>query len=390
MSAKSPTTACVVTCYKQPDYVRAVTLARGLADSEIFDRVVAVRNRRTGVMRYMEFLWQLIKTRITINPDVYVITFRGYEILPIVLLFAIGKTVVYDEMINPVEWFVYEHKKFGERSVPAKILRVIYRFLGNRANAIITDTQSHADYSAALMNLPTNKYAAIPVSTDEVMFAPQNHTSNDIFTVLYCGNMKPLYGVEYVIDAAIQLKDRHDIIFHIVGGDKKLAQAIERATGQGAHIIYDAWVPYADFPAMFHASDLCLGGPFGKTVQSAFVVTGKTYQFLAAGLPTVIGDNHESHQFNNKTDVLIVPQADAMAIKSTVEWAADHPAKLAQIAQNGRKLYEREFSSKRVASDLGRLFTKQLAFDMKTGRYDQQRQQKHNVKRAVDYTGGND
>lgn len=387
---QSSQVACVVTCYKQPDYVRSVTLARGLRDCGVFRDVVEVHNKSTGVWRYVEFLTQLVKTRFTINPDVYVITFRGYEILPIVLLFAIGKKVVYDEMINPVEWFVYEHGKFGDRSLLAKILRSTYRFLGKRADTIMTDTPSHAAYSAELMDLPLDKYVSVPVSTDETMFYPQKHQPGDQFTVLYCGNMKPLYGIEYVLDAAVMLRDKKDIVFHIVGGNIALENKVNNAKKRGAHILYESWVPYADFPAMFHASDLCLGGPFGKTVQSEFVVTGKTYQFLASGLPVMVGDNRESHLFNDKVNALVVPETNAHAIKDAIEWAAAHPAKLAAIAQSGRELYEQSFSSSRVASDLRRLFAKEQLLDVKPRRHDQQNQKKRYVKRTVEYSGSDD
>lgn len=378
-------TACVITCYKQPDYVRAVTLAQGLKTSDVFDRVVEVRNRSTGVKRYGEVVWQLIKTRLRDNPDVYVVTFRGYEILPIVLLISLGKKVIYDEMINPVEWFVHEHRKFGEKSLLAHLLKWTFYFLGKRAVAILTDTPSHADYSAALMGLSREKYATIPVSADEAMFFPTKRESNDVFTVLYCGNMKPLYGVEYVLEAAIALKDRSDIVFHIVGGKKDIAAAVQRAVARGARITYEAWVPYKDFPALFHASDLCLGGPFGGTVQSQFIVTGKTYQFLAAGLPVVVGDNKEVHIFKNRHNALVVPEKDVMALKNTVEWASVHPKELAQLAKNGRKLYEKEFSSLRVANDLRSLFAKQGLLDMKTRRYAKQSQQKQHIEGAVEY-----
>src|SRR6185312_753825 len=141
----------------------------------------------------------------------------------LVLLIGIGKKVVYDEFINPVEWFVYEHKKFGPKSLRGKLLRATYRFLGKRASTILADTPSHAAYSAELMGLPLNKYFSIPVSTDEQLFHPDKKLGeHDVFTVLYCGNMLPLYGIEYVLEAAVALADRPEIQFHIVGGKKAL------------------------------------------------------------------------------------------------------------------------------------------------------------------------
>jgi glycosyltransferase involved in cell wall biosynthesis len=347
-----------VTCYRQPDYVRSVTLYDGMKNTDVFDEVIYIHNTSTGVWRYFQVFYQLLKVRVRQNPDTYLLTFRGYEILPFLLLIAAGKQVIYDEFINPVEWFKYEHNKLGLGTFWGVVLRPTYRFLGKRVDFILADTPSHAEYSAKLMNLPLAKYRSIPVSTDEKIFRPAKSTVKSAsFTVLFVGNMLPLYGIEYVLDAAVQLAGHTGIEFTIVGGKKRVADQVAGAQKRGARITYTSWVPYEHFPALFHSSDLCLSGPFGKTVQSQFIITGKTYQFLAAGLPVVIGDNKEAHEFNDRHNALIVPAQDADALRDAIEWAATHRKDLVTIGLNGRKLYDQKFSSRRVADDLRQLFT---------------------------------
>lgn len=353
---------CIVTCYKQPDYVRAISLRQGVRQSGVFDDVWVVKNHSVGAMRYFEVTAQLIKLRLTKNPDIYLLTFRGYELLPVLLLIAAGKKVVYDEFINPYEWFVDEHHKFADGSLPARLLRSVFRWCGKRTTAILTDTPSHADYSAARMGLPRSLYHSIPVSTDEATFYPQSPRPHDGFRVLYYGNMLPLHGVQYVIEAARLLADDPSITFHIVGGKQAVAEEVRTAVAAGARIDYTSWVPYAELPAVFAVSDLCLGGPFGGTVQSQFVVTGKSYQFMASARPVVIGANQESLRFQDRRNALIVPQADAAALVRIIRWASQHPAQLAEIAAHGRALYETEYSNSRIAEDLRRLFTSEHGF----------------------------
>jgi glycosyltransferase involved in cell wall biosynthesis len=363
---------CIITCYKQPDYVRAVALRQGLRDTGLFEDVITVKNTYTNALRYAEVLGRLIKIRFSKNPDFYVLTFRGYEMLPFVWLLTIGKKLIYDEFINPVEWFVYEHKKFKPDSVPARLLRSIFRWFGRRAATILTDTQSHADYSAELMSLPITKYRAIPVGTDEKTFHPMAPIAHDGFRVLYYGNMLPLHGLEYAIDAAKALAGRSDITFHFVGGKQPVVDMISAAQAAGAHIEYDKWIDFQKLPEVFAASDLLLGGPFGGTVQSQFVVTGKTYQFIAAARPAVVGENKESHVFTDKENALLVPQADAEALARVIAWGADNRDELEKIGQRGRKLYEDQFSSKRIASDLTLLFQEYGVLDVEAGTHEQQ------------------
>ncbi len=41
---------------------------------------------------------------------------------------------------------------------------------------------------------------------------------------------------------------------------------------------YQIWVPFDELPKHIAAADICLGGPFGDTLQSRVGWTGKTVQ----------------------------------------------------------------------------------------------------------------
>lgn len=364
MPLRKPT-ICIVTCYHQPDYIRAVTLRKGLVDSDVFQDVIVIKNRHTGIRRYTDVLIDLIKIRLTKNPDTYLITFRAYEILPFVLAIGYGKKIIYDEFINPVEWFVYEHKYFsGRLAFLGTALRRIFTALMRRTSHILTDTASHADYSSHLMNIPRDHYASIPVATDESVFRPLPtiQPPADTFTVLYYSSVLPLHGVQYVLDAAVLLSQHADITFRIIGGKQPFQLDVQAAIAKGAHIVYEKWVDYDKLPEAFAKSNLCIGGPFGDTLQSRFVITGKTYQILSSAKPVLVGKNQETALFTDKKNALVVPQADAQAIADAVLWAYDNPKKLDSIAREGSKLYTAHLSSKRVAADLRHLFVNKHIF----------------------------
>lgn len=347
----------VVTCYRQPDYVRAIALRQAAAATGDFDRVIVVKNRSSGVARYLQVVRQLIALRGRNRPDAYLVTFRGYEILPAVLALAGGRPVFYDEFINPVEWFVHEHRKFGQRSLRARLLRSVFRRLGRRTAGILTDTVSHADYSADLMGLDRSRFYPVPVGTDDATFVPVAATPTRAgLRVLYYGSMLPLHGLPVVLEAAVAVSDRVDITLVLVGGGEGTTTLISNASAAGAAIEYSAWVDYDKLPSLIAGCDLMLGGPFGGTVQSDYVITGKTYQFLASGVATVIGRNREADIFADRVDSLLVDQDDPGALADVFRWAADHKPELATIGQAARALYERDFSAGVVADRLGVAF----------------------------------
>ncbi len=340
---------CVITCYKDPDYIRAITLRAALS-ADKGNQVVVIKNSHKNILRYPEVVLRLVFSRLRYRHDVYVLTFRGYELLPFFLLATVGKKRVFDEFINLIEWVVYEHKKISQSSVAAKMLYHIYRFMLSRNNMVLADTQAHARYSAKLMNLPLVRFRAIPVSTDEAVFRPQKKARKAKgFRVFYYGNMLPLHGLSYVIEAALLLKHTQDITFLLVGGKEDVSKQVERARKKGARIDYKAWVPYAELPQTAAASSLCLAGPFGDTLQSSMVVTGKTYQFLSLGAPTLIGRTKEIPELVDEVNCLVVPQGDAVALAQKISWAHTHTSKLRSIGRGGRMVYQQHYSNAVIA-----------------------------------------
>jgi len=346
---------CIITCYKDPDYVRARTLRAALrADADL--EVIIIKNRHKNALRYPEVIAKILKVRLTKNPDTYLLTFRGYELLPFFYFLTLGKKRIFDEFINLIEWTVYEHNKIKDKTLAAKLLWAVYRFFLKRSTLILTDTQIHADYSAKLMKLPIEKFRAIPVSTDEKVFRPLDLRPNpDRFRAFYYGNMLPLHGLQYVIAAAIALKANQHISFLFIGGGNETEAMITKAQTEGANIEYKRWVPFDDLPRLAAESNLCLGGPFGNTLQARMVITGKTYQFLAMGVPTLVGEVDETTPFEDGRNCLIVRQADTAAIAAKIEWAYKHNTELAEIGENGRKTYVTHYSSKVVNQKIATL-----------------------------------
>jgi len=346
----------VITCYHDPDYVRARTIRAALRKVPGVS-VIEVKNSSKGALRYPQVFWRLWQTKRHQKPDAYVLTFRGQEILPFVQLIIGKKPLVFDEFIVPIAYASGEkHKKTLKIRVfyaLARFSEPLYRSWLRHCKVILADTQAHAELSARTSNMNLSQYVALPVGTDENVFKPSTKkvTTPDKFRVFYYSTgMQPLHGIKYVLQAAELLKDNDSIEFLIVGGKKPLRDAVDAAAEHGAHVRYEAWIPFADLLSTMYESGLNMGGPFGGTNQAQHVITGKTYQMLAAAVPTLVGDSEATREFFlDKENALVVPQADPEAIKKAILWAQKHPLDLKQIALNGRKLYEKNFSTAALA-----------------------------------------
>lgn len=317
--------------------------------------LIIVKNTHTGILRYPEVFLRLLFVRITERPDLFFLTFRGYEMLPFVRIITLGRPLIFDEFINFVEWVVYEHHKLNASGFATKVFKWFYRIALISADLIVTDSPSHAQYSSELMHIPMKKYQSLIVSTDEETFRVttkklptfEPHT----FNVFYYGNMLPLHGISTVIEAMKLLKGE-DIVLAMIGGKENVQDQVAVAKEDGIAIEYLKWVPYDVLPSYMEAADVCLGGPFGGTVQSQFVITGKTYQLLHMGRPTIVGRNHESSLFTDKENALLVEQANPRALADTILWAKAHPLELSKIGDAGKKLYTKKFSNVQLADEL--------------------------------------
>ncbi|HSW85838.1 MAG TPA: hypothetical protein VLF79_04525 [Candidatus Saccharimonadales bacterium] len=334
----------IVTCYRQREYVRATTLRRGFAaarDVELLD----IRNSHLGLLRYIEVPIKIIKARLINKPEVYVITFRGYEMLLFMALTFTRRSLIFDEFINFTEW-MEEHGRLKHGTYSYSIFRRLYAWLVKRCLIILADTDAHANYSAEINNLPRSKYRIIPVGTDESIFKKIHdyHPTNKPFKVFYYGNMLPLHGLKYLLEAALVLKGLPEIEFIIVGGKTSAYNACQAAINAGANIKYKSWIPLRQIPMQAAEAGLSIGGPLGNTLQSKFVITGKTYQFLSLGVPVLIGRNEVNNIFKDKINSLVIPQADTTALVEAITWAQLHWDQLRTIGLAGNRLYQQHFS----------------------------------------------
>lgn len=347
----------IVSCYDQVDYIRALTLREAFASAKDVQTVI-VKNKNKGLLRYLEVPLKILRCKFSERPDAWVIVFRGYEMLPFLLMVKGRAPLIFDEYINPVE-YMEEHNWAIVKGLPGKLFLRWYSGLLHRCKFVLADTQAHADYSAARTGLDVAKFIALPVGTDEKLFHPKaaSRKSGKTFKVFYYGVMKKLYGLQYLLDAAVTLGKTHPhVTFTISDPRGDQAAAIEAAVAKGANItIHSGWIPFETLPKRMIESDLNIGGPFGKTLQSQFVIATKTYQSLACAVPTLVAKNKTANEgFKDKENCLLVPQGDAKAIGAAIGWAADHPKELQKIGKAGRALYEERFSqaiiSKRVSA----------------------------------------
>lgn len=344
---------CHVVCYRDPQYVRTRNLRAAL---EAIDgvHVVDATNSRRGLLRYLETLWKLLRARLRDAPDVYILGFRGHEIFPLVRLLTIGKPLIFDEFMSPSDALLSEGKG-GALGRLAGVLLYPLEWLCLRLSArCLTDTALHRDFIAARFGIARDRIDVVYVGGVASDGQSAGAETDSQLHVLFYGTFLPLHGMDVLLQACKRVADK-PIRFHIIGGaGRALAdfRAALEALSPG-NVLHETWVDFDELQSrVIPSADLCLGGPFGGTPQARRVITGKTFQFLAQGKPTVIGRVAEPVPFEDRQNCLLVEQRNAESLAAAFEWALENRDRLPDIGLAGQRLFDDHFSTRALARQL--------------------------------------
>lgn len=344
---------CYILSYRAPNYVRTEVLLNALKGIDGITVHEAI-NLSTGLYRYIQTLLRLLLIRFTRDPDLYLLGFRGYEIFPIVRLLTAGKTLVFDHMMSPYDSLLNERKTIKKDSFLDGLIFLYEKLILRFSDIILTDTLEHKIFFQELFGLNPQKIHAIPIGADERVFRREGQAATDSkrnkrFEVFFYGTFLPLHGVEVILRAAHLLKEQ-PISFVIVGGKGTITEPFDSMIRDLSliNVTHKEWVEYEQLPRMIADTDVCLGGPFGNTGQANRVITGKTFQFLAMGKPTIIGRISRDYGFADRTNCLLVEQGNEKELAEAILWCYENRDKLSEIGENGYKLYHDNFSTNTI------------------------------------------
>lgn len=350
-----------VLSYRDPAYIRAVTLQEGFrrnAGLAVHD----AKNRSRGLTKYIQSLSRVNRIQKQSKPGLWMINFRGHEVYwPVRWRVGRKARIIFDELVSPYDAWVNERKTFSSGSLTARVIYAIERSILRNADLIITDSSFQAEYYAHLFQVPVEKFRVVRGSVDESAFnqavQPRKFDFTEPFVVFTYGTFIPLQGMDFILSAAELLKDV-PVRFLIAGGKgEKLAHFLEVQQSRAlTNITHIPWIDFTALPSYIRGASLCLGGPFGNTAQAQRVITGKALQFLACGCPTVIGLSRETGEiFTDRKNCLLVEQGNPGAIAAAVDWAVRNPQDLAAIGDEGRRVYDAYYSMDVLTSSLASL-----------------------------------
>ncbi|MFA5363349.1 MAG: hypothetical protein WC335_08975 [Candidatus Omnitrophota bacterium] len=271
-----------VSCYGVPDYVRTESIISILKRNSIQFHFVS---GGTTKFRHVIMLARMLFCRG--SADVVLIAFRGQEIVPFCRLLT-RKPIVFDAFVSVYDTVCLDRKIVSPKSLAGRILRWYDTFLCRLADEVLVDTRAHADYFKE--EFGARNVGHLYLECPEMFRSMPSVKPREWFVVFWYGNCWPLQGVDVILGAADILKSEPGIVFRLVGPvKKKYAKSISGLDCRNVEFV--EYVPYASLPGEIAEADVCLGGHFSAVPKARRVIAGKTFQFIACGKKTIVGEN---------------------------------------------------------------------------------------------------
>jgi glycosyltransferase involved in cell wall biosynthesis len=333
------------TCGNEAAYVRNLLVLRALRQQ--FE-VVEVIDDRPGslLVRNLRLLPRLLRALSTPH-DIVFAGFYGY-FLTLFLKRITRKPILFDAFVSNWDTLCFDRQTFDPYSMLGALAFRLDRLACLAANHCLLDTATHRRYFIDTFGIPDSHVSTYYVGYDEELFYPRpTPPTSARLVVFYYGSYLPLHGVEHIVRAAKLLESEPEIEFRLIGDGIMYPLARQLADELDVQrLTFHPPVPYADLPAAIAEASVCLGGPFGSNDKARRVIASKTFQFVAMGKPTIVGDSPANRElFTHGEDAMMCHMANAKALASAIMHLYRDSSLRAHIAQCGRQHCQTAFGN---------------------------------------------
>lgn len=284
--------------------------------------------------------------------DLVFVGFYGYLILEALRPF-IRAPLLFDAFVSNYDTLVLDRATVSGKSPAGRLALRLDRSACARADHVLVDTASHAEFFAQAIGVARARVTALPVGCNEEIFFPQPHEPHAATRALYYCTYLPLHGVDVVLHAVSYLAAQA-IDFRIVG-DGPLRPAMETlARGlRLANLRFVDPLPAREIARELAETDICLGGHFGPSAKAQRTVPGKLYQMLAAQRAVIGADSPANRDLLVDGDsALLIPPQDPPALALALRDLHEDPRLRHALAAQGRRVFEERASEAVITARL--------------------------------------
>jgi glycosyltransferase involved in cell wall biosynthesis len=241
-----------------------------------------------------------------------------------------------------------------------RMLEWLEHFVYRKADRIISVTDSFVPRIAASCGDP-GKIHVIKNGVDLEFFKPNVGTGSlreslnlqSRFVAAYVGTHGMAHGLDVILDAAVLLRDRPDVVLLMAGDGAERARLAERrASLQLDNVLMLGQLPKEQMPEIWGLTDVSLVLLRNQPLFNA-VLPSKIFEAMGMAVPIILGVQGESARLVSDSGggICIQPE-NATDLAAAVRSMADNPTRARAMGKSGRVYVEQHFDRSALARRL--------------------------------------
>uniref|UniRef100_A0A7C4YGF1 Glycosyltransferase n=1 Tax=candidate division WOR-3 bacterium TaxID=2052148 RepID=A0A7C4YGF1_UNCW3 len=282
------------------------------------------------------------------KPDFIIVGYTGHFDIPLAFIISrfFRRKLVFDMFVSLYDTFVLD-RKLVKNFLLKRLLRFIDRWSMILSDKVLLDTDTHIEYLSKEFNIDKGKFIRVWIGEDPEIFYPIGIEKNK-FNVLYFGGYIPLHGVEFIVDAARELKD---IDFTFIGRGQLYNDILKYSKGL-KNIKFIDWMDLKELKYYISSASVSLG-IFGNTDKAKRVIPNKIYEAIACKTPVLTSDTPAIREvFKHRENIYLCKIADADSIKNGILELKNSKKLREKIAENSHRLFLEKFTPEKIGKEL--------------------------------------
>lgn len=292
-----------------------------------------------------------------------IVTFPGVLELLVLKIFSffINIDIYFDFFTGFHLTLVSDRNKFSRNGFIAKLLLYIDKLIFKLSDFQIVETDEMREYIRENISVNTKNVYTLQTPRKQIVLKEKQSKK---LRIAFWGNFAEMHGLDYILDAAKQIKDKQ-IIFDLIGDGELFDHIEQRVKVENINnVILHGYLPYIDssdknVTSMISSSRICLG-TFSNTVKNNLVVPHKVIEALSFSKPVITA---ATKVVNNRLINIVqtVEPENGEDLATKIIEVINNDVKLEDMSTKGYHYYTQNFSE---AS-----FTKKLKFIIDNGEY---------------------
>ena len=239
--------------------------------------------------------------------------------------------------------------RFGNRrgSLTDKALHVVERAAARSADAVITVHEPYRE-QLARNGVRKDRITVVMNSLDERLLdadhaAPTGRPADDVFRVVHHGTITPHYGVELIVEAVAQARERvPNVRLELYGAGDALPAVIARIDSLGladVSTVVPRFLRQEEVLARVHGAGAGVAANLPIPLNR-FALPTKLLEYVALGIPAIAPDLPTIRSHFGDDEITYFAAGDSSALADAIVAVATNPGEAAERARSAHSRYQ--------------------------------------------------